>query len=246
MGAASEGGQQAVSALELNGVSKRYGSRWALRDVDLSVEPGSAVGLLGPNGAGKTTTLRLLLGFARATSGQVRLRGRDPSDPRSRVGVAYLPERLVLPPRMRVLEFLNHTGVLAGLSDSELPSAVDAVLERTGIADRASDRIGGLSKGLTQRVGFAHVLIGDPELLLLDEPASGLDPIGVRDARDWIQSARSRGCTVLVSSHLLSEVERTCDRVAIVHEGGIVASGSLEELVRPDETLEDAFVRLVR
>ena len=120
------------------------------------------------------------------------------------------------------------------------------MLERTGLGDRGSDRLGGLSKGLAQRVGFAQALLGDPELLLLDEPTSGLDPLGVRDARDWILAARARGASVLVSSHVLSEVERTCDQIAILNQGRVAAQGPLAELLRPGESLEDAFVRSVR
>jgi len=235
-----------LTALEFSGVSKHFGERYALRGVDLSLAAGSALGLLGPNGAGKTTALRLLLGFTAPSEGSVRVRGLSPENPASRIGVAYLPERLKLPARMSVRRFLRLHGTLAGLVGAEIGREVDAALELTGIADRADDRIGGLSKGLTQRVGFAQALLGRPEFLLLDEPTTGLDPIGVRDARDWIQTARERGCSVLMSSHILSEVERVCDRIAIVNEGRIAASGAVDELVRPGESLEDAFVRVVR
>jgi ABC-2 type transport system ATP-binding protein len=232
-------------ALELIGVSKRYGQRYALRDVDLSLTAGSALGLLGPNGAGKTSALRMLLGFTKASAGTVRLQGLSPRDPASRVGVAYLPERLILPSRMTVRSFLRHHAVLAGLNGAELESDVEAVLEQAGLSARARDRLGSLSKGLTQRIGFAQAFLAKPKLLILDEPTSGLDPIGVRDARDWILAARERGCSILVSSHLLSEVERTCDQIAILDEGTLVAKGELDELVEEGETLEDAFVRLV-
>jgi ABC-2 type transport system ATP-binding protein len=232
-------------ALELIGASKRYGQRYALRDVDLSLAAGSALGLLGPNGAGKTSALRMLLGFTKASSGAVRLQGLSPRDPASRVGVAYLPERLVLPGRMTVLSFLRHHAALAGLNGAELDRDVEAALNQAGLSDRARDRIGSLSKGLTQRVGFAQAFLAKPKLLILDEPTSGLDPIGVRDARDWILAARERGCSILVSSHLLSEVERTCDQVAIINEGTLVAKGGLDEVLEEGETLEDAFVRLV-
>jgi len=232
-------------ALELVGVSKYFGRRPAIRRIDLSLPSGSALGLLGPNGAGKTSALRILLGLSRPSAGSVRLQGLSPSHPASRVGVAYLPERLRLPGRMTVRSFLRHHAVLAGLSGSERDRDVDAVLEQAGLSARARDRLGSLSKGLAQRVGFAQAFLARPKLLILDEPTSGLDPIGVRDARDWIVSARERGSSVLVSSHLLSEVERTCDRVAIIDEGTLVAQGGLDELVREGETLEDAFVRLV-
>jgi ABC-2 type transport system ATP-binding protein len=233
-------------ALELASATKRYAGRTALCEVNLTLEQGGALGLLGPNGAGKTTALRLLLGFARPSSGGVLLRGLDPYSPEARRGVGYLPERLALPERMRVRGFLTFHGALAGLSGADRDQEVDEILTLTGIAERASDRIGDLSKGLRQRVGFAQALLARPEVLLLDEPTSGLDPLGVRDARQWIQQARERGCSVLVSSHVLSEVERTCDRVAVLHEGRVAGSGTIDEIVLPGESLEDAFVRLVR
>jgi len=233
-------------ALELAGVFKSFGPRAALRGVSFSLPQGSALGLLGPNGAGKTTALRLLLGFSRPDEGRATLLGMPPFEAASRMGVGYLPERLVLPGRMSVRRFLELHATLAGLSGAERNREIDEVLEQTGIADRAGDRIAGLSKGLAQRLGFAQAFLGRPRLLLLDEPNSGLDPIGVRDARDWIQTARARGCSLLVSSHVLSEIERTCDQVAILHEGKIAASGEISDIVRAGESLEDAFVRLVR
>jgi ABC-2 type transport system ATP-binding protein len=235
-----------MHTLELLAVSKRYRRRLAIDRVDLALAPGTTLGLLGPNGAGKTTLLRMLLGFAAPSAGTVRLRGRRPSEPAARRRVGYLPERLQLPVRTRVCDFLLLHARLAGLRGDQANREVDAMLARTGIADRRRERIGSLSKGLRQRLGFAQALLGEPELLLLDEPTSGLDPIGMRDAREWIQDVQRRGAAVLVSSHVLSEVERTCDRIAVLHEGRVVASGPTAELVRPDETLEDAFLRAVR
>ena len=230
----------------LQGVHKRYGSRSALRDVDLELQPGRVLGLLGPNGAGKTTALRLLLGFTRPSSGHVRLRGIPPQRAESRQKVGYLPERARLPGHVRVGHFLSLHGRLAGLTGSDLEREIDRVTELTGIADRRRERIGQLSKGLTQRVSFSQAFLGDPELLLLDEPTSGLDPIGVRDARQWIRAARERGAAVLMSSHVLSEVERTCEDLAILNQGQIAARGATTDLVGESESLEDVFVRAVQ
>jgi ABC-2 type transport system ATP-binding protein len=234
-----------MSALELSDVSKYYGERAALSHVSLSLPAGSALGLLGPNGAGKTTTLRLLLGFVDPDEGEVWLKGRDPYDARSRRGIGYLPERLALPPNTTVDAFLRLHGRLTGLTGGELEEEIESVSAMTGITDRRQDVMGGLSKGLAQRVGFAQAFLGSPSVLLLDEPTSGLDPIGMREARDWIGQARDRGASVLVSSHLLSEVERVCDTIAILNHGVVVAYGPIDEVVRPGEELEDAFIRLV-
>ena len=233
-------------AFELDGATKRFGNRTALNGVSLALPVGASLGLLGPNGAGKTTALRLLLGMARPSAGSAKLQESNPEQTAARRGVGYLPERLVLPPRMTVGSFLGLHGRLAGVSKAFLDGEVERVAALTGIADRRSDSLGGLSKGLAQRVGFAQAFIGHPVLLLLDEPTSGLDPIGMRDARDWIGAARAEGCTVLVSSHVLSEVERTCDRVAILNQGNLLVEGPIDDVVRDDELLEDAFVRLVQ
>jgi ABC-2 type transport system ATP-binding protein len=235
-----------MAALEWIAVSKLFRGRPALGDFSFALPEGASVGLLGPNGAGKTTALRLALGFCRPDAGVVRLRGAPPEEPAARLGVGYLPERLALPPRASVRGLLRLHAKLAGLGEERAGSEIEAVLALTGLAARERDACGGLSKGLAQRVGFALALLGAPRLLILDEPTSGLDPLGVRDARDWIQAARQRGCSVLVSSHVLSEIERTCDHVVILQGGRVAASGRLDAVLGPGESLEDAFVRLVR
>jgi ABC-2 type transport system ATP-binding protein len=142
--------------------------------------------------------------------------------------------------------FLRLHGGLTGLEGAALASAVDAVLERTGLREREHELLGSLSKGLAQRAGFAQALLGEPDTLFLDEPTSGLDPLGVRDARDWIHAARGAGRTLLISSHVLTEVEKICDHLVILQQGRVAASGPISELVAPGESLEDAFVRIVR
>jgi ABC-2 type transport system ATP-binding protein len=234
-----------MPAIEFSAVTRKYGRRTALDRVSFSLPEGASLGLLGPNGAGKTTALRTLLGLVRPTSGSARLQGLDPFDARARRGVGYLPERLALPGHMKVGRFLELHGRLAGLRGESLAAEVTKVAELTGIAARRGDRLGDLSKGLAQRVGFAQALLGEPRVLLLDEPNSGLDPIGMREARGWIAAARAWGCAVLISSHQLSEIGRLCDRIAILHDARVVAEGAIDTIVREGEELEDAFVRLV-
>jgi ABC-2 type transport system ATP-binding protein len=234
-----------MAAIQWEGVSKHFRSRPALSAVSFVVPEGACVGLLGPNGAGKTTALRLALGFCAPDAGAVRMRGRPPEEPSSRVGVGYLPERLALPPRIQVGALLELHARLAGLDAASARASIDGVLAQTGLSDRRRDACGALSKGLAQRVGFALAFLGAPEVLILDEPTSGLDPLGMRDARSWVQDARARGCSVLISSHVLSEIEQSCDHVVILHGGRIAASGRLEAVLGPNESLEDAFVRLV-
>jgi ABC-2 type transport system ATP-binding protein len=187
-----------MPAIELAAVTKLYGKRTALDRVSLSLPEGGSLGLLGPNGAGKTTALRAILGLVHPSSGSVRLQGWDPLDAEARRGVGYLPERLMLPGHMSVRGFLALHGGLAGLRAKKLAEEVEKVSVLTGIANRLDDRLGELSKGLAQRVGFAQALLGEPRVLLLDEPSTGLDPIGMRDARDWIAAARAWGCAVLI------------------------------------------------
>ncbi len=231
--------------LEFADVSKRFGARRALRQVRLAVRSGAVVGLLGPNGAGKSTALRLALGLSRPDEGHVRLRGRDPVDRHAREGVGWLPEQPRFPARMTVREILRLHGRLAGLEGIGLERAVEAGLDETGIRTHANERAAGLSKGLAQRLGFAQALLGTPDLLLLDEPTSGLDPVGIRDAREWIRAARDRGATVIVSSHLLTEVERLCPQIVLLREGRVLAAGPTETLCAAGESLEDAYLRWI-
>lgn len=218
-------------AIELDQVVKVYGRTTALDGLSLRVGRGELVGLLGPNGAGKTTAIKLLLGLARVTRGSGRVLGAPLGDRATRARIGYLPELFRYQPWLRAREVLQLHAELAAVAPARRPHAIDDALGLVGLADRADDPVSGFSKGMQQRLGLGVALLGDPELILLDEPTSALDPIGRADVRAIVRSARDRGATVILNSHLLSEVEQVCDRVVILHQGRAVAAGPLEEIL---------------
>jgi ABC-2 type transport system ATP-binding protein len=221
-------------AIELHGVAKTYGQTVALQGLDLTVGRGELLGLLGPNGAGKTTTIKLLLGLARASTGSGRVLGAPLGDRRARGAIGYLPEQFRYQPWLKAREVLGLHAELARIPASRRRVAVDDVLTLVGLGDRAESPVSTFSKGMQQRLGLGVALLGDPELVLLDEPTSALDPVGRTDVRGIVRAARDRGATVILNSHLLTEVERVCDRVVILDHGRIIASGSLDEVVASD------------
>jgi ABC-2 type transport system ATP-binding protein len=214
--------------IEVRGLAKRYGELIAVDHVDLTVEPGDVFGYLGPNGAGKTTSLRMMLGLIRPSEGSVRLFGRDPQlGVAALEGVAGFVEAPAFYPYLSGRENLR---LCAALDGGEARTRIDEVLDVVEMRERAKDRVGGYSHGMRQRLGIAAALLRRPRLLLLDEPATGLDPGGMRDMRELIRDLAARGITVLLSSHLLVEVEELCNRVAIVRRGRVVYEGALSEL----------------
>ncbi len=204
----------------------------ALRGVDLDVRPGEIFGLLGPNGAGKTTLVKILLGICRADGGDALLLGRPAPDPASRREVGYLPESLRLPEFLDAEGALHFLGRMSGMPPSERRGAVPAALERVGLGARRRSKVGTYSKGMIQRLGLAQALLHRPRLLVLDEPTDGVDPIGRKEIRDILLEARAQGTTIFLNSHLLSEVERVCDRVAILDRGRVLRVGQVEDLTR--------------
>jgi ABC-2 type transport system ATP-binding protein len=188
-------------------------------------------GFLGPNGAGKTTTIKILLGLVKPTGGEARLLGLPAGTAEARQRIGYLPENFRFHDWLTGHALLDFHGRLAGLSAAERRERIPRVLEQVGLTGRGNDRIRAYSKGMTQRIGLAQAIIHEPELVLLDEPTSALDPGGRREVRDLIRSLSARGTTVFLNSHLLSEVEMVCDRVAIVDRGRVVRSGRLDDLV---------------
>jgi ABC-2 type transport system ATP-binding protein len=212
------------------GLVKRYGNIVAVDDVDLTVEPGDVFGYLGPNGAGKTTSLRMMLGLIRPTEGSVELFGRNPvaDGVKALDGVAGFVEAPLFYP---YLSARRNMRLLADYDGGRARERIDELLELVDLLDRANDKVGGYSHGMRQRLGIAASLLRDPRLLLLDEPTTGLDPAGMRDMRALVRRLAGEGITVLLSSHLLGEVEELCNRVAIIRKGKIVYEGTLRELL---------------
>jgi ABC-2 type transport system ATP-binding protein len=218
-------------AIETRGLRKTYGATVALEALDIRVGAGEVFGFLGPNGAGKTTAVKLLLGLTRPSGGEGTVLGHPLGDLRARRRIGYLPELFRYQAWLTAREVLDLHARLAGLPSGRRRTEVDRVLALVGLAARGRDRTGGFSKGMQQRLGLAAALLGDPALVILDEPTSALDPVGRDDVRAIIRDARERGSAVLLNSHLLGEVERLCDRVAIVNKGRVVAAGSLADLL---------------
>jgi ABC-2 type transport system ATP-binding protein len=217
--------------IDTEGLAKRFGQTDALIDLTMRIEPGEVFGFLGPNGAGKTTAVKLLLGLARPTGGHGTVLGAPLGDRVARRRIGYLPEQFRYQPWLRAREVLELHGRLIGGDIDRSARAIDAILADVGLLDRANDLVGGFSKGMQQRLGLGVALLGAPALVVLDEPTSALDPVGRADVRSIIRRARDAGSTIFLNSHLLTEVERVCDRVAIIDHGGVVASGRLDDLL---------------
>ncbi len=224
-----------MPAVETTRLRKVYGRKVAVADLTLSVGEGEVFGFLGPNGAGKSTAVKMLVGLVRPTSGDGRLFGRPLGDVEAKRRIGFLPELFRFHEWLAADEFLDFHGRLAGLDASQRRRRSAEVLQLVGLADRSRDRLSTFSKGMLQRIGIAQALIGDPDLVILDEPTSALDPIGRRDVRDLIHHLKTIGKSVFLNSHLLSEIEMVCDRVAIIDRGRVVREGRLADLLAERE-----------
>lgn len=229
--------------ITIEDLTKSYASGWpgrppfvALDGLSLTVVRGEIFGFLGPNGAGKTTTLKILLGLVRATSGRALLLGKPVGDVDTRRRIGFLPESPYFYDYLTADEFLGFYGQLAGLGRAVIIQRVTDLLNLVGLADARTRQLRKFSKGMLQRIGLAQALIHDPELVILDEPMTGLDPVGRKQVRDLMLSLRDRGKTIFFSTHILHDVEMICDRVGIVMKGRLLASGRVDELVRQDHT----------
>ncbi len=215
--------------VHLSGITKRYGRTVAVRELDLAVPRGSIYGLLGPNGAGKTTTLRILLDIIGADAGRVAVLGR-PVDDEVRTRIGYLPEERGLYPKMKVVDQLEFFGEIKGMPRAKARRAALAWLERVGLEERAQDRVGTLSKGMQQKVQFVSTILHEPELLILDEPFSGLDPINVDLLKRIVLERKREGATVLFSTHMIEDAERLCERVCMIAGAAKVLDGTVAEV----------------
>jgi ABC-2 type transport system ATP-binding protein len=220
-----------TAAFACEELEKHYGTTVALGGVDLSVDAGELVGLLGPNGAGKSTLVKIACGLVRASAGSAQVAGAPAGSAEARATIGYLAELFRFPGWLRADELLDLHQRLAGSAGGAAERT--ELLSLVGLAEEGATRVEAMSKGMQQRLGIAQALIGSPRLLMLDEPTSALDPVGRRIVRDLLLELKARGVSVLLNSHLLSEVERVCDRVAILVGGQIVARGSPAELARP-------------
>ncbi|MBL8038173.1 MAG: ABC transporter ATP-binding protein [Nitrospira sp.] len=227
-----------MDAIVIDKLSKTHRPTWpwqpavtALHEVSLSVGQGEIFGFLGPNGAGKTTTMKIVLGLMRATSGTVELLGRPALDVEMHKNIGYLPESPYFYDYLTAEEFLWFYGQLGRVNTSDLQQRIPALLERVGLTEARCRPLRKFSKGMLQRVGLAQALIHDPQLVMLDEPMSGLDPVGRKDVRDIILGLRDQGKTIFFSTHIITDVEMICDRVGILAKGKMLAVGSIDELV---------------
>ena len=221
----------------------------ALRELNLKVSAGQIYGLLGPNGSGKSTTLKIILGLISPTKGRVKIFGQDSRETASREGVGFLPENPYFYKYLTGSETLRFYGKLCGMHGTKLRSRVAELLELVGLTRAGDRRLSGYSKGMLQRIGLAQAIVQEPKLVVLDEPTSGVDPSGAREIRDLILSLKERGITVLLSSHLLEQVQEICDRVGILANGTLVREGSLQDLLaienRTDLVFENASPKLL-
>jgi ABC-2 type transport system ATP-binding protein len=232
-----------MDAIVIEHLTKTHRPTWpwqqaatVLRDVSFSVGRGEIFGFLGPNGAGKTTTMKIVLGLMQPTAGAVQLLGRPVHDVDMHRNIGYLPESPYFYDYLTAEEFLGFYGRLGGVSPADLQERLPALLERVGLMEARCRPLRKFSKGMLQRIGLAQALIHDPELVILDEPMSGLDPVGRKDVRDIILSLRDQGKTVFFSTHIISDVEMVCDRVGILAKGTMLAVGRIEDLVSRQST----------
>ena len=231
--------------IKIKDVTKRFGDVTAVDQVSCSIQKGESFALLGPNGAGKTTIVRMLLDFIKPSEGSITINGTPVSDPTLRNQIGYVAEQLIIPPYLTGLEYLTRHASLLGLAGKDAERHLDRVIELVGMKGLERKKTAAYSRGMKQRIGLGAALLGKPMLLILDEPISGLDPIGIRDVRNILDTLHGQGVSVLLNSHLLSEVEKTCETAAIMYKGKILVKDRINAILQDHETLEDVFFRYI-
>ncbi len=232
--------------IELNAVTKQYGSFTAVDNISFSVQTGEYFALLGPNGAGKTTIVKMLLDFTQPTSGSLSINSVPSTQAASRTAIGYLAENHHIPPHLSGWQYLQRCAELLNINRSDATDQCRRIVKQIGIEGRENTKTNTYSKGMIQRLGMGAALLGNPKLLLLDEPTAGLDPIGIIEIRQLLESLKNQGMTIFLNSHLLSEVEKICDNAAIIHQGRLLVKDNIAALIKNGDTLEDVFVRLVK
>lgn len=239
-----------MPAIQVRGLTKTYWVRGAERavvsDLSFSVESGKVFGFLGPNGAGKTTTMKILVGLARPSSGTVAVVGKDPHERAVRARMGFMPENPSFYSHLTGREFLGFMASLFGIEREKQVPLIEELLGRVGLSDAGDLPIRKYSKGMGQRLALAQALINDPDVIFLDEPLDGLDPLGRADAKKFLLDLKKKGKTIFFNSHILADVEDVCDMVGIIDRGRLVAQGSVKDVMRSARTLEEAFVTVIR
>lgn len=238
-----------IPAIEISRVSKSFRAdrkkNQALTDLSLTIAQGEVFGFLGPNGAGKSTTIKLLLGFLKPESGHLRILGKTVGQDEFRHRIGYLSEFPVFYDHLTARETLLLSGRLSGITHQGIAQRIPMLLERMNLGEATNRRVGGFSKGMKQRLGMANALVHDPDVLIFDEPMSGLDPVGRHQIKNLIAELKQEGKTIFFSSHILSDIEALCDRIGIIHKGALLYTGGLEDFLATGMSLEERFVRVI-
>ncbi|QDK41316.1 ABC transporter ATP-binding protein [Bacteriovorax stolpii] len=234
-----------MDIIQIKDISKSYGLDFSLQNVTLNVQKGKIFSLLGPNGAGKTTLVKLMLNLLHSDSGTIEINGLSVSDKNSRMGIAFIPEKFNFFPFYTARGVLEFFGKMKGIEGAELTSQVNAALAELQISELAERKLSKMSKGQVQRVGLASILIGNNDLIILDEPFSGLDPIGIRDLKEIIRKLKGQGKTLFINSHILLEMEQLCDEIAILNKGQVLFAGSVPSVLEKEKSLDDFFYKIV-
>jgi ABC-2 type transport system ATP-binding protein len=237
------------STIEINNLCKTFGCRssrtQAILDLSLTIAQGEVFGFLGPNGAGKSTTIKLLLHFLKPDTGHLRILGKTVGQEEFRHLIGYLPEFPFFYDHLTAKETLLLSGRLSGMTRQTISQRIPMLLERMNLTEATNRRVGGFSKGMKQRLGIANALIHDPEVLIFDEPMSGLDPVGRHQIKGLITELKQQGKTIFFSSHILSDIEALCDRIGVINKGVLLYAGGLKNFLTNGETLENRFVSII-